>query len=60
MVPFSLSNYFYVVTKVRPIGYVLASWIGMLPDTVMYIYIGGIRAGRTYRRGFHELSEPLR
>lgn len=42
VVPFSLSNYFYGVTKVKPIGYILASWIGMLPGTIMYVYIGGL------------------
>lgn len=42
VIPFSLSNYFYGVTKVKPLGYVLASWIGMLPGTVMYVYIGGL------------------
>lgn len=42
VVPFSLSNYFYGITKVKPIGYILASWVGMLPGTVMYVYIGGL------------------
>jgi uncharacterized membrane protein YdjX (TVP38/TMEM64 family) len=42
VVPFSLSNYFYGITKVRPLGYVLASWIGMLPGTLMYVYLGSL------------------
>ena len=42
VVPFSVSNYFYGITKVRPLGYVLASWIGMLPGTLMYVYIGSL------------------
>ncbi|MFP3959107.1 MAG: TVP38/TMEM64 family protein [Spirochaetaceae bacterium] len=41
-VPFSLSNYFYGITRVRPLGYILASWIGMLPGTLMYVYIGSL------------------
>ncbi len=48
VVPFSLSNYFYGITAVKPVGYVLASWIGMLPGTIMYVYIGtllGLAAG---------------
>ena len=48
VVPFSLSNYFYGITAVKPLGYVLASWIGMLPGTIMYVYIGtllGLAAG---------------
>lgn len=42
VVPFSLSNYFYGITSVRPLGYVLASWIGMLPGTLMYVYLGSL------------------
>lgn len=42
LIPFSLSNYFYGVTKVRPLPYVLVSWSGMLPGTVMYVYIGSL------------------
>lgn len=38
--PFNLQNYGYGLTKVRMRDYVLASWIGMLPGTVMYVYIG--------------------
>ncbi len=42
VVPWSMSNYVYGVTAVRPISYVLASWIGMLPGTVVYVYIGSL------------------
>jgi len=38
--PFNLLNYAYALTKVRLGDYVLGSWIGMLPGTVMYVYIG--------------------
>jgi uncharacterized membrane protein YdjX (TVP38/TMEM64 family) len=38
--PFNLLNYAYGLTKV-PFGqYALASWIGMLPGTLMYVYFG--------------------
>lgn len=38
--PFNLLNYAFGVTDV-PFGkYVLASWIGMLPGTLMYVYLG--------------------
>ncbi|MDP7398440.1 MAG: TVP38/TMEM64 family protein [Lentisphaeria bacterium] len=40
--PYNLSNYFYGLTAVRFGPYVLASWIGMLPGTVLYVYIGYI------------------
>src|SRR3989338_8052794 len=38
--PFNLLNYAYGVTKVILCDYVLASWVGMMPGTVMYVYIG--------------------
>ena len=38
--PFNLLNYACGLTKVRLWQYVLASWIGMLPGTVMYVYVG--------------------
>lgn len=38
--PFNLLNYAYGVTKVSLRDYALASWIGMLPGTVLYVYIG--------------------
>jgi uncharacterized membrane protein YdjX (TVP38/TMEM64 family) len=40
--PFALLNYAYGLTKVRLRDYFLASWIGMLPGTVMYVYIGSL------------------
>ncbi len=38
--PFNLQNYGYGLTKVSFWSYALASWIGMLPGTVMYVYFG--------------------
>jgi uncharacterized membrane protein YdjX (TVP38/TMEM64 family) len=40
VIPFNLSNYFYGLTAVRFWSYVLASWIGMIPGTFLYVYIG--------------------
>lgn len=40
--PFNLLNYAYGITKVRLRDYFLASWIGMLPGTVMYVYLGSL------------------
>ncbi|MDT8389934.1 MAG: TVP38/TMEM64 family protein [Lentisphaeria bacterium] len=40
--PFALLNYGYGLTKVRLRDYILASWIGMLPGTVMYVYVGSL------------------
>jgi uncharacterized membrane protein YdjX (TVP38/TMEM64 family) len=38
--PFTLLNYLYGLTRVRFGAYVLASWIGMMPGTVLYVYLG--------------------
>lgn len=38
--PFVFLNYAFGVTQVSLRDYVLASWIGMMPGTVMYVYLG--------------------
>lgn len=38
--PFNLLNYAYGLTPVRFGHYVAASWVGMLPGTVLYVYLG--------------------
>lgn len=38
--PFTLLNYAYGLTRVRFRDYLLASWVGMLPGTVMYVSLG--------------------
>jgi uncharacterized membrane protein YdjX (TVP38/TMEM64 family) len=38
--PFNLLNYAFGLTRVRLRDYVLASWIGMMPGTLMYVYLG--------------------
>ncbi|HYK42178.1 MAG TPA: VTT domain-containing protein [Thermoanaerobaculia bacterium] len=40
LVPYALSNYFYGVTAIGFWPYLLASWIGMLPVTVLYVSLG--------------------
>jgi uncharacterized membrane protein YdjX (TVP38/TMEM64 family) len=40
--PFSLLNYAFGLTRVSLRDYVVASWIGMMPGTVMYVYIGSL------------------
>ncbi|MHC5053590.1 MAG: TVP38/TMEM64 family protein [Planctomycetota bacterium] len=49
--PFNLLNYAYGLTRVSFWSYAAASWIGMLPGTVMYVYFGGAI------RSIAELSE---
>jgi uncharacterized membrane protein YdjX (TVP38/TMEM64 family) len=40
--PYNVLNYLFGVTAVRLRDYVLASWLGMLPATVLYVYIGSL------------------
>ncbi len=42
LVPFSISNYVYGLTKVQLGSYVLATWIGMIPGILLYAYIGSL------------------
>lgn len=44
VIPFSISNYLYGLTPVRFVPYVLASWAGMFPATVLYVYLGVVGA----------------
>src|SRR5262249_25372568 len=43
--PFTLLNYAFGLTKVRFRDYVLTSWIGMLPGTVMDVDLGSTGTG---------------
>jgi uncharacterized membrane protein YdjX (TVP38/TMEM64 family) len=54
--PFNLLNYAYGLTRVSLRDYVLASWIGMLPATILWVYVGSaaknladLAAGRVER-----------
>jgi uncharacterized membrane protein YdjX (TVP38/TMEM64 family) len=44
IVPFNLSNYLFGLTKLEFWPYVLASWIGMIPGTFVYVYLGDLGA----------------
>jgi uncharacterized membrane protein YdjX (TVP38/TMEM64 family) len=39
-IPFSASNYLYGLTPVRFWPYLVASWVAMLPATLLYVYLG--------------------
>jgi uncharacterized membrane protein YdjX (TVP38/TMEM64 family) len=45
--PFTLLNYAFGLTQVKLSHYVLASWIGMMPGTVMYVYVGSLAKAAT-------------
>ena len=42
LLPFNLSNYLYGLTSVAFWPYVMASWIGMMPGTILFVYIGSL------------------
>ena len=42
MLPFNLLNYAFGLTRVRLRDYVLGSLIGMLPGTLLYVYLGSL------------------
>jgi uncharacterized membrane protein YdjX (TVP38/TMEM64 family) len=48
--PFTLLNYAFGLTRVKLGHYVLASWVGMIPGTVMYVYIGSLAQAATGER----------
>ncbi|MBI3192573.1 MAG: TVP38/TMEM64 family protein [Pedosphaera parvula] len=43
--PFNVLNYSLGLTRVSLRDYVLASWIGMMPGTMMYVYFGTLGRG---------------
>jgi uncharacterized membrane protein YdjX (TVP38/TMEM64 family) len=59
LIPFNLSNYFYGITAIKFWPYVLASWIGMLPGTVLYVYLGTVgKAGVESTAGGGRVRSP--
>ncbi len=42
VVPFSVGNYLYGLTGVSFWSYTWATWIGSLPGTILYVYIGHV------------------
>ncbi len=40
LVPFNLQNYFYGVTDIKLLHYVPATFVGIMPGTMLYVYLG--------------------
>lgn len=40
--PFVFLNYAFSLTQISLRDYVLASWVGMIPGTIMYVYLGSL------------------
>ena len=45
--PFNLLNFAFGLTKVRVRDYVLATWAGTLPGTILYVYLGSLAGDLT-------------
>ena len=55
--PFNLLNYAYGITRVSLRDYFFATWIGMLPGGVMYVYLGSL-AGSLATLGGRPAARP--
>ena len=40
VLPFNLQNYFYGITDLKLVEYVLATFFGIMPGTLLYVYLG--------------------
>lgn len=40
--PFTFLNYAFGLTRISLREYVLASWVGMMPGTILYVYLGSL------------------
>jgi uncharacterized membrane protein YdjX (TVP38/TMEM64 family) len=40
LIPFNMGNYLYGLTAIRFWPYVLASWVGVLPGNLLFVYLG--------------------
>lgn len=58
--PFNLLNYAFGLTRVSLRDYVAASWAGMLPGTVMYVYIGSLAGDIARASGAKSVNTPAR
>ncbi len=56
--PFNFLNYAFGVTKVKLQDYILASWAGMLPGTVLYVYLGSIASELATAGGGERSKSP--
>lgn len=48
--PFTLLNYALGLTRIPLRDYILTSWIGMMPGTIMYVYLGSLAQAGTNPR----------
>ncbi|HVR76632.1 MAG TPA: TVP38/TMEM64 family protein [Planctomycetota bacterium] len=58
--PFNFLNYAYGLTRVRFRDYFFASWIGMLPGTILYVYLGSAVESAADLAGKAEEKSPAK
>jgi uncharacterized membrane protein YdjX (TVP38/TMEM64 family) len=58
--PFNLLNYAFGLTKVGLRDYVVASWAGMIPGTLMFVYIGSLSGDLARAASGAPVQTPLR
>jgi len=56
LVPFNLQNYLFGLTAIPFLHFVAATFVGIIPGTVLYVYLGAL--GRTAGRG-EASGEPM-
>ncbi|KVI03938.1 SNARE associated Golgi protein [Cynara cardunculus var. scolymus] len=60
LLPFNVLNYLLSVTPVRLWEYMLATWLGMMPITFVFVYIGTtLKDLSDVTHGWHEISRTL-
>lgn len=59
VIPFSLLNYGFGLTRVTLRDYFFASWIGMIPATILYVYIGSLSGDLARAAGGGARRTPL-
>lgn len=42
LVPFGIQNYLFSITEIKLVPYIIATAIGMMPGTALYVYIGAL------------------
>jgi len=57
--PFCLLNYAFGITQVRLKDYFFLSWIGIIPGTVLYVYLGSLAGSLTRLGGASQVRSPV-
>jgi len=58
VLPFSLLNYAFGITQVRLKDYFFLTYIGIIPGTVLYVYLGSLAGSMTRLGGAGQVRSP--